>query len=1048
MTGHDALFKPYLKHLAEIAQRGDAREETYYGALQRLLENAAAKLGRKDARVTTLPTPTEGGNPDFRVWNGVDAITGYIEAKRPEADNLDEVERSPQVRRYRETFPNFILTNFLEFRLYRNGALLDSARLARPFVLNALRTAPPLEEGDALWRLLERFLDYSTPRVQTAEALAVELAKRTRFLHDVVFERLTRELDGDRGAIGGFYAAFQQFLIGNLAPAEFADLYAQTITYGLFAARTRAENGFTRQSAFHNIPATVGMLREVFQFISLGDLPQDIAWTVDDIVEVLAKADATGILDAYYKNGKGSDPIVHFYETFLAAYNPEERERRGVYYTPEPVVSYIVRSLHSLLKTEFGLTDGLASEGVTLLDPAAGTMTFSARAAQEAVREFERKYGSGGRKDFIRSHILENFNAFELMMAPYAVGHLKMAFFLEELGHRPSAGERVKFYLTNALDMAELDDSALPGLSSLAEESRLAGQVKKETPILVILGNPPYSGHSANKGEWIQREIDVYKQVDGKPLGEKNPKWLQDDYVKFLRFAQWKIAAAGKGVVGMITNHSYLDNPTFRGMRRSLMETFDAIHVLDLHGNSLKRETSPGGGKDENVFDIRQGVAIVLLVKREKARKGSAAAVRHAECWGSREAKYEWLASHDFESTDWNEATPAAPFYLYAPWDDAARDFYESFTPIPEIFPVNSVGIVTARDKLTIHWTPDDVWRTITTFSRMAPELAREGFRLGPDARDWKVALAQQDLVESGPAKDKIVSILYRPFDIRNTYYTGRSRGFHCMPRFDVMKHMLLGENTALIVPKRVEHRGGWQHAWVCGEISGHVAVSLKTIDYFFPLHLYEEDDLFNGGSQRGRQANLSNDVVSALERAYGEEPDPKSVFHYVYAILYAHSYREKYVDYLRMDFPRIPFTRDDELFRRLAELGARLSALHRLDSPELDPPAARFEGAGDGRVGKNKGEGFVYDPGGETLHINRSQYFAPISPEVWEYRVGGYQVCAKWLKDRRGRVLSVNEVRAYCRMITALRRTIAIQEEIDALYSSVEASLLTLSGV
>ena len=328
---------------------------------------------------------------------------------------------------------------------------------------------------------------------------------------------------------------------------------------------------------------------------------------MDDIAEVLAVADAPGILSHYYREGKGRDPIVHFYETFLAEYDPDERERRGVYYTPEPVVSYIVRSLHSLLKTEFEKHDGLASDGVTLLDPAAGTMTFVAQAAQQAVTEFENNYGSGGRTDFIRSHVLKNFYALELMMAPYAVGHLKMSFFLEELGHRLNDDERVPFYLTNTLDTEELEQSRLPGLSALAEESRLAGAVKKQTPILLILGNPPYSYDSSNKGTWITGLINEYKQVDGKPLGEKNPRGLQDDYVKFLRFSQWKVEQAGRGIVGMITNHSYLDNPTFRGMRQSLMHTFDDIYILNLHGNSLKKETCPDGSPDKNIFDIRLG---------------------------------------------------------------------------------------------------------------------------------------------------------------------------------------------------------------------------------------------------------------------------------------------------------------------------------------------------------------------------------------------------------------------------------------------------------
>ncbi len=519
-----AIFSKYLKDLAGVARPGDAREESFYPALADMLRKIASSTGRTQVHVTTLPRPTEGGNPDFRLWNGRDRIIGYIEAKKPTEERLDIVEDSEQLQRYLSTFPNLILTNFLEFRLYRNGERVETVLTGRPHVLNTLRTTPPLEKPNQLYALLDRFLDFALPQTFTAQSLAIQLAKRTRLLRDVIGEQFLREQQNP-ASLTGFFEAFQAYLIGSLTPEDFADLFAQTITYGLFAARTRAGNGFNRRAAFDHIPHTIGVLRDLFRFISLDDLSAPLAWCVDDLAEVLAVADAPGILDRYYREGKGSDPIVHFYETFLAQYDPGERERRGVYYTPEAVVGYIVRSLHGLLKTQFGQRDGLASDGVTLLDPAAGTMTFVARAAQQAVAEFEGKYGSGGKEEFIRRHILKNFYALELMMAPYAVGHLKMSFFLEELGHRLADDERVPFYLTNTLDREELQQSRLPGFSALAEESRLAGAVKKQTPILLILGNPPYSYQSSNKGDWIRRLIEDYKRVDGEPLGERNPRW-------------------------------------------------------------------------------------------------------------------------------------------------------------------------------------------------------------------------------------------------------------------------------------------------------------------------------------------------------------------------------------------------------------------------------------------------------------------------------------------------------------------------------------------
>ncbi len=1040
------LFIQYLKDLAAVARQGDAREESFYPALAEMLKEQARATGKTDLHITTLPRPTEGGNPDFRLWNGIDRIIGYIEAKKPTEERLDSIENSEQLKRYRATFPNLILTNFLEFRLYRNGKRVQTVSVGRPFILNAMHTTPPLENQDELYALLEIFLDFALPETFTAESLAVELAKRTRLLRDVIGEQFQRER-ANPNRLSGFFEAFQTYLIGSLTPEDFADLFAQTITYGLFAARTRASNGFNRRAAFDNIPHTIGVLRDLFRFISLDELPDPLAWCVDDLAEVLAMADAPGILDRYYREGKGSDPIVHFYETFLAQYDPDERERRGVYYTPEPVVGYIVRSLHGLLKTEFDKRDGLASDGVTLLDPAAGTMTFVARAAQEAVAEFEANYGSGGRKDFIRQHILRNFYALELMMAPYAVGHLKMSFFLEELGHRLSSDERVPFYLTNTLDTEELEQSRLPGLAALAEESRLAGVVKNQTPILLILGNPPYSGHSSNTGEWIRDLIDDYKQVDGKPLGEKNPKWLQDDYVKFLRFAQWKIEQAGRGLVGMITNHSYLDNPTFRGMRQSLMRTFDDIYIFDLHGNSLKKETGPGGSLDQNVFDIRQGVAIAFFVKRD-SKKQHNARVRHTQLYGTRERKYNWLDNYDCGSTGWQQITPTSPFYFFVPRDDALEAKYRRFTSIPDVFPINSVGIVTARDSLTIHWSEQEAWDTMNTFSRMAPELARQAHQLGKDTRDWKVTMAQEDLLASGPTRENVVTILYRPFDVRYTYYTGRSRGLLCRPRSEVMSHMLAGENLALCIGRQGHVVGAdeWNLIY-CSQRIEDLNLFYRGGNVNFPLYRYPTNDLFAHHESSKREPNLNSELVATLTEAHGRTPSPENIFYYIYAILYAPSYRKKYAEFLRTDFPHVPFTKDQKLFLRLAAFGKRLAGLHLLKSPELDSPTCRFEGQGDSIVARTKAQGFRYDDDEQHMYINKTQYFGPVAPEVYKYQIGGYQVCDKWLKDRKERCLNLDDIRTYCRLVTAIGITLVTQEQIDGLYREVEKNLLSSTG-
>jgi predicted helicase len=610
------IFKEYLNKISEITRRGDAREESYYPTLKDFLESFASALGKK-IEVTVLPKRTEAGNPDFRIWDGSYHVIGYIEAKSP-GTNLDHAETSDQLKRYLHTFPNVILTNFYEFRLYRNAKILKQAFLARSFIPEKLKTLPPIENFEEVKGLFEEFFSFVLPSALTAESLSRELARRTRFLRDEV---IRQELQRKQGDVYGFYEAFKKFLIPGLSEDEFADLYAQTITYGLFVARTRANNSFNRRLAHDLIPSNIGILRDVFRYISLGRPTEQMEVIIDDIASVLNATNIQSILMQYYRQGKGDDPIMHFYETFLAEYDPETRERRGVYYTPLSVVHFIVRSVHYFLQTRFDKPDGLADESVTLLDPAAGTLTFPAEAIRLAFETYVGKYGEGGKATFLRKHILPHFYAFELLMAPYAIGHMKINFLFEALGVPLRNDERFQLYLTNTLEMEKPEQIQIPGLISLSEENQHATKVKKDEPILVILGNPPYSGISANQNDWteilLKTDIDgtqSYYTVDGAPLRERNPKWLQDDYVKFIRFAQWKIHRAGRGIVAMITNHSYLDNPTFRGMRQSLLKSFNEIFIINLHGNSLKRETAPDGSPDENVFDIRQGVAIGIFI--------------------------------------------------------------------------------------------------------------------------------------------------------------------------------------------------------------------------------------------------------------------------------------------------------------------------------------------------------------------------------------------------------------------------------------------------
>jgi predicted helicase len=1048
------MLKSYFKKIFEVGKTGDAREESYYSALEELLRAYTDYIGKKKIQIITLPKKTEAGNPDFRVWDGRQHIVGYIEAKAPTLEHLDQIETTNQLKRYLHIFPNLILTNFFEFRLYRDGSLIDRVSISRPFLLHKLKTTPLVENETNFLKLLERFFSFSLPKVYDAKTLAIELAKRTRFLRDeVVMQELKEEESLGKGFISGFYEAFRQYLIRGLSKEEFADLYSQTITYGLFAARTRSENGFNRKLAYDNIPRTIGILRDVFKFISLEDLPQQMEWIIDDISEVLAVTDVRNILHQYFHEGKGKDPVVHFYETFLAEYDPETREKRGVYYTPEAVVSYIVRSLHHILKEHFNRQDGFASESVTVLDPAAGTLTFLAEASKLAVEEFISKYGEGGKENLIREQILKNFHAFELMMAPYAVGHLKMSFLLEELGYRLKKDDRFKLYLTNTLEMEELAQTELPGMVSLSEESHSAGKVKKEQPILVILGNPPYSGISANRGKWIDDLLkkgytrtdgtkdDGYYRVDGNPLGERNPKWLQDDYVKFIRFAQWKIDQAGEGILGFITNHSYLDNPTFRGMRQSLMDSFNQIYILDLHGNSLKKERCPDGSKDENVFDIQQGVAIALFIKHRpefvEGKKGEkeGCKIYHSEIWGLREHKYNWLLENNIKTTNWLKISPKSEFYLFIPRDEELFELYEKYPKITDIFPVNSVGIVTARDSFVIDFNKEALKRRIRMFrdEKMPDEIIRQTFNL-KDKSNWKLKKARERIRKEENWEDSITQILYRPFDVKWIFYhdevVERSRK-------EVMLHMVRGNLG--VITARSNRSFEMNHFFCSDKVMETKCGESTTQSYLFPLYLYPEIDkklLSQVERPEKREPNIDPDLCRVLYKVYKKEPIPEEIFYYIYSVLYSNTYRKKYAEFLKIDFPRVPFIKNYKLFCKMGEYGKRLVNLHLLKSNELDQPIAKFQGKGNNKVEKVK-----YEQG--RVYINNEQYFNSISPEVWQYQIGGYQVCDKWLKDRKGRTLSLDDIKHYCKVVTALKKTIEIQEKIDIVFPDIEKEII-----
>ena len=1044
MTSQNTLsaIRAYLRSIADTQATGHATEHSYRPALEGLIET----LGGGGAKALNEPSHVECGAPDFIVeHNGVPI--GHIECKDVGV-NLDNAERSDQLKRYRGGLPNLILTDYLEFRWYSEGEFRESARLGR---LNGQGGITFDRAGaQAVAALWDSFFTADIPSIDSPRDLAERMAAKARLLRDGINRILAQE--GVTGPLHDLLKAYREVLISDLSTTDFADLQAQTAAYGLFAARCRHNAGtgpFTRQSAI--FAETTPFLQDVFGRIAGPGIDQRIAWIVDDLALLLDRADMSAVLADFGSRIAEEDPVVHFYEDFLAAYDPELRQMRGVYYTPEPVVSYIVRSVDRLLRDRFDLVDGLAdtekikvevSDGVhedvprvLILDPAAGTGTFLREVIASIRSTITKKGLAGVWPGYVKDHLLPRLFGFELLMAPYAICHLKLALEISgaDGGFSMPAGERLNVFLTNTLEEPHeaLSGQLLLLAQEIAREAASADDVKRDKPVMVILGNPPYSGHSANKGPWIKGLIDSYKRGFPELKKPAQAKWLSDDYVKFIRFAQWRIERTGEGVLGFVTNHSYLDNPTFRGMRKSLMDSFDDVFLLDLHGNSKKKEQTPEGGKDENVFDIQQGVAVCLFVKRAES-SGSPARVFHADLWGERETgqdggKYGWLAANDVSTTDWQQLSPRLPQYLFILRDEALADEYEAGWSIPNIFSPNgdpAPGIVTTHDQFAISWNRDEavakVERLLATTSE---DEARSIWRLCSQ-RQWQYPRAMMELAD-GSWRDKVEPILYRPFDVRVTVFD-RNVAVHRRER--VMRHMLSAQNVAIVTTRQSQQN--WS-VIVSNSIIGHKALASYDINSLFPLYTYPTEEQEQAGL--AREPNLSEEFIDALSSSLALEfvPDgpgdlrqsfgPEDVLHYIYAVLHSPEYRRRYADFLKSDFARVPLTGDRSLFAALVDLGTRLTSLHLMESEGDDAPA--FPKEGDNRVDRvrytppNKGI-----PG--RVFINDDQYFEGVAPETWEFTIGGYRPAEKWLKDRRRRTLSYDDVAHYCRICAVLVET------------------------
>jgi predicted helicase len=786
------------------------------------------------------------------------------------------------------------------------------------------------------------------------------------------------------------------------------------------------------------------------------------------------------------------DPVIHFYEHFLAAYDKKQKVSRGVFYTPRPVVSYIVRSVDELLRTEFGLADGLADtttwgemakrhekleipEGVSpeqdfvqVLDPATGTGTFLVEVIDVIHRTLVTKWkgqGHGKKKsdalwnEYVPRHLLTRLHGYELLMAPYAIAHLKVGLKLYETGYRFGSDERARIFLTNALEPPGVGQIELDFLPALAHEAEVVNTIKRKQRFTSVIGNPPYSGLSANMGPWIDGLLKgrlpdgtrtaSYYHVDGEPLGERKV-WLQDDYVKFIRLSQWLLDRSGAGVHGYISNHGYVDNPTFRGMRFALLQSFQKMCILDLHGNPKKKEVPPSGGRDVNVFDIQQGVAIGLFVKAPSVGGG----ISHADLWGEREHKYRWLTHHGVGNADWLHVDPAAPFFLFEPFDSSSAGTYHDWTPINEIMPLNVTGIVTARDALVTDLDKEALRSRISELrsTALSDERIREKY-LGRtrskkyergDSRGWKLPEARRRLRNDKDWEQRYTSVLYRPFDIREMYYVPWMVDW---PRMDAMPHMLVGHNRGLVTRRAMVGEGSrYFFASKLPISDGLIRSDNRGSESLFPLYLYPRigkphESLFNvwPKGKGDRTPNLDSTFVDRLSTSVGlrfvsdgrgdlfESLGPEDVLAYIYGIFHSSGYRKRYEEQLKLDFPRVPLPGNRAVFRDLASAGQDVLAMHLLESPKLDRPITEY-------LGRRAPEVEKVSWTKSTVWLDKAQTigFKGVREDVWNFHIGGYQVCEKWLKDRKDRTLSKDDIAHYQRIVVALSETIQLMKEID----------------
>lgn len=1009
----------YIKELDRLYLTGLTTEHSFRPALQKLLEQVC------QCTVVNEQSHIDCGAPDLTLLRN-NLPLAFVEAKNLEDGDLDGRRKNKeQFDRYKSSLDTVIFTDYLDFKLYRHGEWVMSVHLAE---IQGKHIC--LCDEARLLEMLAIVRQQTPQHITSAGRLAQLMAAKARLLRDIIATAICNDEQNGRtpydSELLGYMHSFQEVLLHDITPKTFADIYAQTIAYGMFAARLHdnTPDTFTRDEAAKLIPKTNPFLRKVFQEIAGYDLDERIAWIVDDLVAVFAATDIEKIMQGFGKNTQMTDPLMHFYEDFLFQYDPAAKKACGVYYTPQPVVNYIVRAVDDILRIDFGLPMGLADTSkvsveqerqqdnrhrtervqkhrVQVLDPAVGTGTFLA----EVVRQIKRNLAAqmGGWQAYVSEHLLPRLYGFELMMAPYTIAHLKLDM---EIG--VAAQERLKVFLTNSLEEYNPNAGTLFG-NALSQEANAASTIKKSAPIMVMLGNPPYSVSSNNKGEWISHLLEDYK----KNLNEKKIN-LDDDYIKFIRLGQYYVERNQEGILAYISNNSFIDGVTHRQMRHKLMRCFDKIYIIDLHGNARKKETAPDGSKDENVFDIMQGVSINIFVKTGNHDK-LLAEVYHYDLYGLRNSKYEFLTANALSSIHWTKLQPQAPYYFFVPKDFGLEEQYKKGFSICDLMKIHNAGTQTDRDLLFY-----DQDKTLL-YQRMSYLLSGtidsnfiEKFNVH-DSSSYKIT---EKIRTCSFNESKIIKAQYRIMDFRYLYY---DEALVSRPAFSVSKQ-LLKENIALIVPRQCID--DWKFVFCTNTICDRNLIASAGkfgAGDTFPLYLYPEE----GSMETERRANLDETVWAEISRRAGRATTPEEVFDYVYGVLHSPRYRKQYREFLKVDFPRIPYPENAEQFGHFVSYGHQLRELHLMHALPAMPGVATFPVAGTCTV-----EQPHYAAG--RVYINATQYFDNVPETAWQFYIGGYQPAQKWLKDRKSRALSFDDIAHYQKIICVLLETDRLMGEID----------------